>query len=103
MDHTTMDHTASTTTSDRPFRIPTIVWLIAAGLVAALVAVFVFNVALSTVISYGLIGLMILSHLFMHGGHGSHGSHAGHAGTQSNADASADQKDTHAGHSGGCH
>jgi hypothetical protein len=51
------------------------VWLIAVGLVSALVALFVFKVALDTVLTYSFIGLMLFSHLFMHGGHGSHSGH----------------------------
>lgn len=98
-----MEHTTSTAHSARPFRIPTAAWVIAAGLVAAFVAVFVFDVAFSTVLSYGLIGLMIFGHLFMHGGHGSHGDHAGHTSAQNSTDTNTDQKDEHAGHSGGCH
>ena len=54
--------------TDRPVRVPPIVWFLGAGLIAALVAVFVFNVALNTVVYYGFIALMFGSHLFMHGG-----------------------------------
>lgn len=99
-------HTPSTITPDRPFRIHPAVWLIAAGLIAALAAIFVFKVAVGTVITYGLVGLMILSHLFMHGGHGSHGGHGGHGGAPANKDGATSDtqsKDGQAGNSGSCH
>ena len=35
--------------TDRPVRIPPIVWFLGIGLIAALVAIFVFNVAINTV------------------------------------------------------
>ena len=106
-----MEHNSPTT--DRPVRIPPVVWILGFGLVVALAAIFVFNVPLSTVGYYALFAFFIGSHLFMHGAHGAHGGHGGHAGhgqrtgTTSNVDgpASAAQssKDEHAGHSGGCH
>ena len=37
---------------DRPLRIPPIVWFLGLGLIAALIAIFVFNVALNTVAYY---------------------------------------------------
>lgn len=60
---------------DRPFRIPPIVWVLGIGLVVALLAIFVFNVTVKTVVYYGFFALMMGSHFFMHG---SHGGHAGH-------------------------
>lgn len=69
-------HSPSVIEPDRPFRIPPAVWLIGAGLIAAPVAFFVFKVAIGTVITYTLIGLMLSSHLFMHGGHGSQDGHS---------------------------
>ena len=88
--------------TDRPLRIPPIVWFLGLGLIAALVAIFVFNVALSTVAYFGFIALMVGSHLFMHGSHGGHGGSAGHQhGPASNAAES--DKNEHAGHTGGCH
>lgn len=88
--------------TDRPTRIPPIVWFLGLGLIAALVAIFVFNVAVSTVAYYGFILLMVGSHLFMHGGHG--GSRQHQHGPVSNA-AVSDKPDTnkHSGHTGGCH
>ena len=99
-------HTPSTITPDRPFRIHPAVWLIAAGIIAALAAIFVFKVAVGTVITYGFIGLMLISHLFMHGGHGSHGGHGQHGGAEAKKDGPAgdNQSDNkQAGQSGGCH
>ena len=58
--------------TDRPVRIPPIVWFLGLGLIAVLIAIFVFNVALNTVAYYGFFALMIGSHLFMHGSHGGH-------------------------------
>ena len=103
-----MEHNSSTT--DRPVRVPPIVWILGLGLIVALAAIFVFNVPLSTVGYFALFALFMGSHFFMHGSHGGHGGHAGHGqrtGTTTNVDgpASAAQstKDEHAGHSGGCH
>ena len=84
---------------DRPLRIPPIVWVLGGGLIAALVAIFVFNVAVNTVIYYGFIALMIGSHFFMHGSHGRHGGHQ-HSSTSNNADANNNE---HSRHTGGCH
>ena len=68
-------HTSSTITPERPLRIPRAIWVIGAGLVAALLAIFVFKVAVGTVFTFSLFGLMAFSHLFMHGGHGSDSGH----------------------------
>ena len=87
---------------DRRSRIPTALWVILAGLAAALVAIFVFKVAVGTVITFGLIGLMMFSHLIMHGGHSSHSTHSDHTSSEAETSNDADQKSTHAGH-GGCH
>ena len=93
--------------TDRPMRIPRIVWFLGAGLVAAVVAIFFFNVALNTVASYGFFALMIGSHLFMHGSHASHGGHGGNTGQESSTTLNPSEvdkdKNEHAGHSGGCH
>ncbi len=93
-------HTPSTITPDRPFRIHPAVWLIAAGIIAALAATFVFKVAVGTVITYGFIGLMAISHLFMHGGHGGHG---GAPANKDGATSDTQSKDGQAGNSGSCH
>ena len=93
--------------TDRPVRIPPIVWFLGLGLIAALVAIFIFNVAFSTVAYYGFIALMLGSHFFMHGSHGAHGGSAGQQhGPVSNAtesDKAESDKNKHAGHTGGCH
>ena len=81
---------------DRPLRIPTVVWVLGGGLIAALVSIFVFNVAVNTVVYYGFFALMMGSHFFMHGSHDGrqHGS------TLNNTDSS---KNEHPKHTGGCH
>ncbi|HKZ83967.1 MAG TPA: hypothetical protein VJ793_09980 [Anaerolineae bacterium] len=105
-----MEHTSPTT--DRPLRIPRIAWIVGAGLLAALVAVAIFNVPLNTVVYYGFIVLVIVGHLFMHGGHGSHGGHGQHTDTAQTTDTATTTNDTvaatrpddqHTRHSGGCH
>ena len=100
-----MEHQQSNSaiTPDRPFRIHPAVWLIAGGIVAALVAIFVFKVAISTVITYGFIGLMLISHLFMHGSHGGHGGHGGAPANKDGATDESQSENEHTGHAGGCH
>lgn len=88
--------------TDRPTRVPPIVWFLGLGLIAALVAIFIFNVAFGTIVYYGFFALMIGSHFFMHGSHGGHGNSAGHQhGPVSNAAES--NKDEHTEHPSGCH
>jgi len=88
--------------TDRPTRVPLIVWFLGIGLIAALVAIFIFNVDVSTVPYYGFLAFVVGGHFFMHGSHGGHGGSAGHEhGPESNA-VEAD-KDQHTGHTGGCH
>lgn len=87
---------------DRPFRISPIVWFLGAGLIAALVAIFVFNVAISTVVYYGFFLLMMGSHFFMHGSHGSHGGPSGHQHGSTSNTAESD-KNANSEHRGGCH
>ena len=84
---------------DRPFRIPPIVWFLGLGLIAALVAIFIFNVAFSTVVYYGFIAVMIGSHFFMHGSHGGHGGHQ-HGSTSNTAESNGKEPP---GRPGGCH
>lgn len=95
----------NTNMTKRQTNIPPVIWLLGIGLIAALVAVFVFNVAVSTVVYYGFFVFMIGSHFFMHGGHGGHSGAGGHQhGPVSNV-AESDKSDTnkHSGHTGGCH
>ncbi|PKN88108.1 MAG: hypothetical protein CVU46_02075 [Chloroflexi bacterium HGW-Chloroflexi-8] len=56
-------------------RIQPLVLTTVAGLLAALVAIFVFKVAVGLVINYSLIGAIILSHFWMHAGHAGNGQH----------------------------
>lgn len=93
----------SSTTPVRRSGLPLTGWVALAGIAAALVAIFVFNVAVSTVLIYGVVGLMFFSHLFMHGGHGSHGGHSDSTTPPGSTEANATQKSKHTGHSGGCH
>ena len=99
-----MDHASHVPqTSDRRVGIPPVVWFLGLGLIAALLAIFAFNVPLGTVGSYALFAFFIGGHFFMHG---SHGGHSGHGPRTTNADGPADAtptKDERGGHSGGCH
>lgn len=102
-----MEHHNTSSTSDTAsqVRIPTAVWVLLAAVVIALIAIFVFKVAVGTVLTYGFLGLMVLSHFFMHGGHGSHGSHGARtnqADSRVGDDTKPDQDNTHGRH-GGCH
>lgn len=90
--------------TNRSVRIPPIVWFLAVGVLVALAAIFIFNVAVGTVVYYGLIALMASSCLFMHGSHGAHGDHSTHQpGAKSNPAEADNDKNEHAGHSSGCH
>lgn len=83
-------------------RVPTVVWVLIAAVLIAGIAIFIFNVPLGTVVTYGLFGFMMLSHLFMHGNHGSHENHSENNTIQNGG--SADQKaNDHPGNKGGCH
>lgn len=46
--------------------------LLISSILAVSVAIFVFDVAVKTAVTYGLLGLFLVSHLFMHGHHGGH-------------------------------
>ena len=100
-----MEHNSPTT--DRPVRIPPVVWFLGLGLIVALVAIFVFNVPLGTVGYYALFAFFIGSHFFMHGSHGGHAGHGQRTSSTTNVDgpagAAQSDKDEHSGHSGGCH
>lgn len=88
--------------TDRPVRIPRIVWFLGIGLVIALIAIFIFNVAVGTAAYYGLLAFMLGIHFFMHGSHAGHDSHTeNQSGVELN---SGDVKtNDHGRHSGGCH
>jgi len=106
-----MEHASHTPqTSERPVHIPPVVWFLGLGLLAALVAIFAFNVPLGTVGYYALFALFIGGHFFMHGSHGGHGGHADQGqparsttSAEESARAAQPDADEHAGHSGGCH
>ena len=93
--------------TDRPVRIPPIVWFLSIALIVAVVAIFVFNVAITTVANYGFLALMFGSHFFMHGNHTGHNGHSTKNRQQSGATLDPSEADAgkneHAGHSGGCH
>jgi fatty acid desaturase len=65
-------------TPSNKFRIPTFGLIAIIGLLATLVAIFVFKVSLITVLTYGLVVAMMLSHFWMHAGHGNHNDHQEH-------------------------
>jgi hypothetical protein len=91
-------------TAERPLHIPPVVWFLGVGLVIALIAVFVFKVAVGTVAYYGLFAFMMGSHFFMHGSHGGHGGFVGHQhGPASSAAEDQPDKNERSGHNGGCH
>lgn len=99
------NHFSEPYSAQRP-RIPILVWVATAGLVLALIAVFVFNIAWSTVGYFGLIAFFVGSHFFMHGGHGTHNVHEPQSGSPAKAvDGPVDENQSesqHSGHSGGC-
>jgi len=99
-----MEHHNTSSTSDTAsqVRIPTAAWVLLAAVVIALIAIFVVKVAVGTVLTYGFLGLMVLSHLFMHRGHGAHGAHTNQANSRVSDDTQTDQDKTHTRH-GGCH
>jgi len=66
-------------TPSNKFRIPTLGLIAIVGLLIALVAIFVFKIAVGPVLNYGLFAIMILSHFWMHAGHGNHSEHQEHA------------------------
>ena len=99
-----MEHhnTSSTSNTASQVDIPTVVWALLAAVVAAMLAIFVFKVPVGTVVTYGFLSLMVLSHFFMHGRHGSHSARTNQADSQVGNDTKTDQDNTHTGH-GGCH
>ena len=103
-----MDHRLHTPQpADPPARVPPMVWIAGLGLLAAVVAVAVFNVPLGAVASYGLFALFLGGHFFMHGSHGGHGGpvprNAPPGGVGGTASTAQSDKDGNAGHSSGCH
>jgi hypothetical protein len=100
-----MEHDHPTT--DRPVRIPPMIWILGFGLVLALAAIFIFNIPLGTVGYYALFAFFIGSHFFMHGGHRGHAGHEQRPRSTTNVDgpasAAQSRQDEHTSHSGGCH
>jgi len=96
------------TNPDRPWHIPSVVWIVAVSLLIALLAIVFFNVPVSTVVTWGIfIALMFGSH-FLHGGHGGHESSyeqqskpSSDASDQVNATQPVKADQTN--HRGGCH
>lgn len=99
-----MEHHNPSSTSDATsqVRIPIAVWTVIAAFVAALIAILVFKVAVGTVVTYGFLGLMVLSHFLMHGGHGSHGPHTNQTISRHGEGVKTDKDNPLAGR-GGCH
>lgn len=95
-------NTSLTSDTTSQIRIPTTVRVLLATIVIGLLAIFVFKVAVGTVVTYGFLGLMVFSHLFMHGGHGSHSAQSNQADSRVGDSTQANQNDTHTGQ-GGCH
>lgn len=57
---------------DKKFHIPALGWVAIGMVLIGLAAIFLFNVSVGSVLNYGLIAAMILSHFWMHGNHSSH-------------------------------
>lgn len=92
-----------TLTGNRMLRTAMIV--VGISLIAGLAAIFVFKVDPGTVLTFGLFGLFMASHLFMHGGHSGHEDHSQHtqpADQTTEATSKADGKNKQTEHSG-CH
>lgn len=70
-----MNHINPSTSPEEDRKFPVKTLLVAAVIIAAAVAILVFNVPIGTVLTYGFLGVMVFSHFFMHGGHGAHGGH----------------------------
>ncbi|MFU8771510.1 MAG: hypothetical protein ACNA8H_03710 [Anaerolineales bacterium] len=85
----------------QPSRLTLIVWVLGLGLGMALVAIYGFNVPVTTVFSYGLLVLMIGAHFFMHAGHGSH-DHNSHS-HQSSSGETGTKTHSQSDQRGGCH
>lgn len=62
-------------TPSKKFHISKLALIAIAGVIAALLAIFIFKVKPGLVLNYGLLGAMILSHFFMHAGHGDQSHH----------------------------
>lgn len=97
-----MDFLSSIT--DRLPRLHPFVWLLAAIVLAALVAVLAFGVSIGTATSYAFLVLFWGGHLFMHGSH--HRHHRAHNSPALTLNENTSPKDPPVGqadHSMGCH
>ncbi len=86
-------------------RVPPLVKMLVLIGAVSFVAIFAFNVAVGTVISYAIFALLCGSHLFMHGSHGSH-QHQEHTASGPSSHVLSDKApstEEHANHSKGCH
>ena len=91
----------TTQRSIRTLHVPGIVWAALAIVVAGVGAVLIFGVPGDRALTYGFLGVMILSHFLMHAGHGGHGGHS-HARSSGPESQPADGSDDHRS-DGGCH
>jgi hypothetical protein len=82
-------------------RLSIFMWVLGLGLGVALIALYGFKVPVGTLLSYGLLALMIGAHFFMHAGHGSH-AHNNHS-HQSSSGEIGSKTGSHSDHRGGCH
>jgi len=91
----------TTQRSIRTLHVPGIVWAALAIVAAGVGAVLIFGVPGDRALTYGFLGLMILSHFLMHAGHGGHGghSHARSSGPESQPAKGSEDNPSH----GGCH
>lgn len=123
-----MNHIHSSSTPEETRKFPVTTLLIAIVLLVAAAAILVFNFPVSTVLTYGFLGLLLFGHFFMHGSHGGHNhgtsnaklnsehdhsdQEASQISSHNHADGPAGQavpnsspkkeSDSHQGHSGGC-
>ena len=91
----------TTSRSIRRTHVPGIVWAALAIVAAGVGAVLIFGVPADRALTYGFLGLMILSHFFMHAGHGAHGKHSQARSSEPDSQPAKGSED-HGSH-GGCH
>jgi hypothetical protein len=84
-----MNHKYETISAEDPRKFPLTALLVAVVILVAAAAILVFNVPITTVLSYGFLGLMLFGHFFMHAGQGSH-DHGASPLQQPDEDSSAD-------------
>lgn len=84
-------------------QIPLTIWLIGAGLIVGLIAIFVFQYPVRSLGTLAFYGLFIGGHFLMHRGHSNHAAHnEGAKEPGSSANQTWETAD-HSEHSGGCH